>query len=272
MSDQVHTASLRMTWAHTPWDEAVCGFPVLQITDLQVTGADAHRDFRDFERRRDDAGVGLVSCRLPHERLRESMFLEERGFRFIELVFRPEIDLSRSPTPIEDADLTVSRATDDDMPALLAAAGEVFRNERFHVDPRLDPAVGDRRYQNWVASCREHATQELHVVRSAGQWVAFFVTEMLPDGTCYWHLNAIAPAVQGAGYGRRVWQVMMKRARRDGAQRVRSSIVARNFRVLNLYARLGFVFPSPAMTFHWTGTEGVDSTRLFRNGANNARA
>jgi RimJ/RimL family protein N-acetyltransferase len=44
---------------------------------------------------------------------------------------------------------------------------------------------------------------------------------------------------------------MLRHARRIGAQRVRTSVVARNTRVLSLYARLGFTLPAPAMTFHW---------------------
>lgn len=251
MSDQLQTESLRLAWARTPWDDAVCGFPVFQITDFLVTGTEANADFRIFERKRDDADVGLVSCRLPHDRLRESILLEDRGFRFIELVFRPEFDLSRFQQHVEAGELTVSRSTNEELPFLLAAAGQVFRNERFHVDPRLDPLAGDRRYQNWVASSHRHASQELYVVKSASQWVAFFVTEMLADGTCYWHLNAVSPQMQGRAYGRSAWIAMLRQAREAGAARVRTSIVARNFRVLNLYARLGFTFPAPLMTFHW---------------------
>jgi RimJ/RimL family protein N-acetyltransferase len=81
--------------------------------------------------------------------------------------------------------------------------------------------------------------------------VAFFVTELLPDGTCYWHLNAVAPGVQGKGYGLRAWLTMLRHARDSGARRVRTSIAARNHRALNLYARLGFRFSPPLMTFHW---------------------
>ena len=81
--------------------------------------------------------------------------------------------------------------------------------------------------------------------------VALFITETLPGDICYWHLTAIAPHLQGRGYGRRTWETMLEHARRHGARQVRTSIAARNHRVLNLYARLGFHFPPPLMTFHW---------------------
>ena len=251
MSNQLNATSLSMTWSSAPWDEAVCGFPVLQITDLKILGPDTGPDMQLFELERDRVGAGLVSCRLSHERIRESMLLEDHGFRFIEMLYRPELDLSKLTNASIDPSLSVSRASDGDMPSLLEIARTAFHNERFRMDPRLEPEVSDRRYQNWVASSQHHATQELYVIRDGEQVIAFFVTEMLPDGTCYWHLNAIAPDVQGQGYGRRVWLIMLKQAVVQGAQLVRTSIVARNFRVINLYARLGFCFTQPEMTFHW---------------------
>jgi RimJ/RimL family protein N-acetyltransferase len=144
----------------------------------------------------------------------------------------------------------VERARPEDLEEIVEVAGGAFRNERFHVDPRLPSRLGDLRYQNWVRSSLEHPSQRLHAVREGAELVAFFVTEQLADGTCYWHLNAVAPQRQGRGYGLRAWRAMMNQARLEGATRVRTSIVARNHRVLNLYARLGFSFPAPSMTFH----------------------
>lgn len=251
MTELVNSDSLHMTWSRAPWDEAVCGYPVLQVTQLRVLGADATRDMLIFERARDEIGAGLVSCRLPHDSLRESMLLEDFGFRFIEMMYPPEISLSGLAVDVQETGLSVSLAADDDMPFLLEVARTAFRNERFWMDPRIAPGVSDKRYQNWVASSRQHASQELHVVRESGKMIGFFVLEMMPDGTCYWHLTALAPDAQGKGYGRRVWTTMLEHAASRGARRVRTSIAARNVRVLSLYARLGFQFAPPMMTFHW---------------------
>lgn len=249
MAEQIESTALRLTWSEATWDQVVCGFPVIQITDIQVLGAGAEDGLRRFEGRRDEIGAGLVSCRLPHDRLRESMLLEDRGFRFIEMLYQPELSLNFAiPDFIA---LDVVRAREEDLPELSEIARTAFRSERFLMDHRLDPLISDRRFQNWVASSLSHPSQELHVVSEGGRRVAFFVTEQLSDGTCYWHLNAVAPNAQGQGLGRRAWMSMIRQAQRAGAHRVRTSIAARNFRVLNLYARLGFHFPSPQMTFHW---------------------
>ena len=251
MVDAIDTPALRMAWSEAPWDEAVCGFAVLQVSDIEVRGPSAADDLKVFERERDRRRAGLVSCRLSHHCLVESMLLEEHGFRFIEMVYRPEFDLSKLAFADESALLAVSRAGDDDLPAVSGIARTAFRSERFRMDPRLDPGISDQRYQNWAISSHVHPTQELYVIRDGQRTVAFFVTELLDRQTCYWHLNAVAPDAQGQGYGRRVWLSMLHQALKSGVSRVRTSITARNHRVLNLYARLGFVFLPPTMTLHW---------------------
>lgn len=246
----IKTPDLLLAWSEASWDTTVFGFPVLQISHMEVRGAGANADFAIFEAVRDGMGAGLVSCRLPHDRLRESMLLEAHGFRFIEMAYQPELD-GLDGLALPDDTLAVTPASPDDLPGVLVIASHAFRNERFHVDPRLNHALGDQRYCNWVRSSLDHPRQRLSLVWDGARLVAFFVTEMLEDGTCYWHLNAVSPEIQGQGYGRRAWQAMLRQAQDAGAQRVRTCIVARNHRVLNLYASLGFRFPPPLMTFHW---------------------
>lgn len=253
-SDPLHgsidTAAIRLDWAEAPWDTAVFGYPVVQVARIEARAGARATDLAPFVAACEAGGVGLASCRLPHDRLRESMLLEDIGFRFIEMVFQPEFGDLQSAGPCDGQGLEVEGARREDLAEIVDVAGGAFGNERFHVDPRLPSRLGDLRYQNWVRSSLEHPTQRLHAVREGGELVAFFVTEQLPDGTCYWHLNAVVPKRQGRGYGLRAWRAMMNQARREGATRVRTSIVARNHRVLNLYARLGFGFPAPSMTFH----------------------
>jgi ribosomal protein S18 acetylase RimI-like enzyme len=251
MAWSLNTDSLQLAWSRAPWDEVVCGFPVLQIDSIRVLGAGAEAAFAEFERQREQLAAGLVSCRLPHDCLIESMLLETRGFRFIEMVHAPELIFGASdPAPAVPL-LDVSPARTEDMPALLDIAGQVFSHERFRMDHRLDPDISDQRYRNWVANTPAHPRQHLHVIRDGQQLIGFFITEDLADGCCYWHLTAIAAAAQGRGYGRRAWSTMLQLARQQGARRVRTSVVARNYRVLNLYARLGFSLSPPTMTFHW---------------------
>jgi len=250
----IDTDNLLLEWAEAPWDTAIFGFPVLQIIRLEVRSPMADMNMAAFVFARDKSDCRFASCRLTHEQLRESMLLEDHGFRFIEMLYQPEF-CNLQEAEFSQTGLTVMPAGREDLPTLLDIAGNAFRNERFHVDPRLNPQLGDQRYRNWVNNSLDHPSQRLNVIRDGSRLVAFFVTERLADETCYWHLNAVSPDAQGKGYGRRAWLAMLHRAQEEGAQRVRTSIVARNHRVLNLYARLGFRFPPPQMTFHWVRSQ-----------------
>ncbi len=251
----IDTGPIGLAWSEAPWDTAIFGYPVVQISRIEARDAAVAADLAPFVATCAAGGVGLASCRLAHDRLRESMLLEEIGFRFIEMVYQPQFDNLQSAQFDSTQGLEVVRAGAGDLTEILEVAGAAFGSERFHVDPRLPSRLGDLRYQNWVRSSLDHPAQRLYAVYDGGDLIAFFVTELLADGTCYWHLNAVAPARQGRGYGMRAWRAMMHRARVEGASRVRTSIVARNHRVLNLYARLGFTFPAPSMTFHWVRPE-----------------
>lgn len=252
------TPDLRLEWIEVPWDSILFGFPVLQINRIEKRGPGADTDFAAFEAFRDRLQSGLVSCRLSHECLKESMLLESHDFRFIEMIYHPEIDDLQTEDLGTPPGLRVSRAESLDLPFVQKIAGNAFHNERFHMDPRINSNVGDQRYQNWVKSSFNHLSQQLFCVRDEQQVLAFFVTEMLADGTCYWHLNAVVPDAQGKGYGLLAWRAMMHQARDTGAKRIRTCIAARNHRVLNLYCRLGFRFSRPEMTFHWIKESPID--------------
>ena len=245
------TLGLHIKYSEAPWDTAVFGLPVLQITSLKIDETVTDNNFAAFEKARDKVNACIVSCRLPGDSLRESMLLENHGFRFVETIFKPELDRLGRRDLAGDASLEITQAGEAELSSIMEIASTAFQNERFHIDPRLDSALGDLRYRNWVSSCLGHPSQKLYAVYDGQQLIAFFITEILADGTCYWHLTAVAPSVQGQGYGRRVWLAMLHLASEQGAQRVQTTITARNYRVLNLYISLGFHFPQPEMTFHW---------------------
>jgi ribosomal protein S18 acetylase RimI-like enzyme len=250
-SRTLRTASLELDYFLVPWDTDILAFPVGQIGKINLLAAQAaETDFSAFERWRDEESIRLISCRLPHRGLRESMFLESRGFRFVEMVFQPELTTLQE-IHFPDTGIEITAATEHDLTELEDIAASCFGDGRFHVDPRLGPAIGDRRYRIWVRNSFRHPAQHLLRITEAGRTVGVYVVEAQVDGTAYWHLTGIAPACQGQGIGKRVWQAMLMRHKAEGATAVRTTISARNTRVMNLYAGLGFRFQPPLMTFHW---------------------
>jgi GNAT superfamily N-acetyltransferase len=238
-----------------PWDMDAFGFAVAQIEDLQVTDPrEAMRDYISFQKWLDSGKVRIASSRLPHGRLRESMFLEGNGFRFVEMVLHPTLRDLQSRTFPQD-ELTIQPAQESDLGALQDIAEHAFRHERYHVDPRLNPRFGDLRYSRWVGNSLGHRAQRLLKISDGERLVALFLVESRDDRFVYWHLTAVSPACQGRGYGYRVWQSMLRHHQAEGCKGLATTISARNVEVLNLYAKLGFRFQPPEMTFHWVRDE-----------------
>jgi len=248
---RLETGALSLAYFHVPWDSEIFGFPVAQIAEMRVSNPVlARTDLAPFQAWLEQEAIQLASCRLPHDGLRESILLEQVGFRFVEMVLHPHLaDLQAFPCSPQGLDVTLADSAD--LPAIEAIATQAFGYERFHADPRLDRSLADRRYLVWVHNSHEHPTQRLYKICDGADLVGFFVTENKPDVLCYWHLTAISPAFQGRGYGKRVWREMLHFHQQEGMTQIGTTIAARNTPVLNLYASLGFRFQPPEMTLHW---------------------
>ena len=234
-----------------PWDSDIFGFQVAQIERVsihesgQFGGALAELDDWLAENE-----VRLASCRLGSDRLRESMLLESHGFRFVEMIYSPTLELPFVSAPSQ-SDLTITAASPEDLPAIKDIAGTAFSTGRFLLDWRLDPALSHKRYQAWVANSFNDEGQQVLKATAGRSVVGFFILEERPDGSVYWHLTAIAPEWQKRGVGKRLWSAMALRHSAAGLRRIETTISAHNAPVMNIYAGLGFRFGAPRMTLHW---------------------
>jgi len=248
---RLESDALSLAYFHVPWDSEIFGFPVAQIAEIRVNDPiRAAAELQPFLAWLEQENIHLASCRMPFDRLRESMLLEQAGFRFVEMAIHPHLAKLQA-YPCSDQGLCVERATDADLPGIEAIAAHTFGYERYHADPRLDHALADERYRIWVNNSNLHPSQRLYKICEGEDLVAFFVTENKPDGLCYWHLTAVAPAFQGRGYGKRVWRQMLHLHQQEGMERIGTTIAGGNVPVLNLYASLGFRFQTPDVTLHW---------------------
>lgn len=251
---------LRLEARRISWDSELLGYPVGEIILLELEGgADSQCEFARFNSWVKDGDYGMISCRLPHQKLYESQLLERNDFRFIEMVLHPTI-MNLQDIHIENQGLVVSSIDAVDIPLIGEIAAKAFSYERFHVDPYLNSDFGNSRYKRWVENSQSSDTQQLLKATLDGKIIGFFLVEYRKD-LVYWHLTAMSPEYQGRGLGVRVWAAMMIRHQRDGFNQILTTISARNVPVLNLYSKLNFRFMPPEMTFHWTKQEESSHAR-----------
>jgi ribosomal protein S18 acetylase RimI-like enzyme len=252
-TEVIRTPALVLSHYLVPWDTAIIGAPVAQIDELEVTDVQqARRDYERFAEWCQREQVAVCACRLPADRLVESMLLEERGFRFVELNYQPRLtDLQTQPAA--DEGIVVADADELDREPLAAMAAEVFRYGRLHQDPRLGPALGNRRYRAWMSNAFANPRQRVVKCLLDDRIVAFFVVETPSPNHCFWSLVGLAPGLQSAGLGKRVWRAMLQWHRAAGVQTVSTSISSHNVPAFNLYVSLGFRFPQPTITLQWCG-------------------
>jgi ribosomal protein S18 acetylase RimI-like enzyme len=250
-SEALETPSLVMEYFLVPWDSEIFGRPVGQIDRLVVKDSvGANQDFGKFSDWCRAQGITLCSCRIPHDRLTESLFLQQHEFRFIELNYRPYLNgLQNRRFTSTGIEVLEACAADED--ELAAMAATVFEHGRFHQDPQLGPALGNRRYERWMRNSFNHPRQTTYKCVREDQTVGFFVVEYPTDTACHWSLIGLAPGLAGKGWGTRVWQAMLEFHQTQGLDRVETSISSHNTAVFNLYVKLGFRFPLPSATFHW---------------------
>lgn len=234
-----------------PWDSNVFGFPVVHIEKIELSDSESaiatYNRFRAWLKLKK---IRIVSCRLGEQQLAESMFLEEKKFRFVEMVLHP-IMHGLPNLRLPDDVLVIQIAGRKDIPLIQSMAERSFRYERFHVDPRLDSHLANQRYGRWIQTSDDNPRQQLLKINDCGNLVGFFLVEMMGGNQVYWHLTAIAPEYQGKGYGKRVWQAMLLHHQKQGLMVVSTTISARNVPVLNLYSQLRFRFQPPEITLHW---------------------
>ena len=234
-----------------PWDERVLGFPVVDLSNFRLSeGAQLEQAAADLRSWLSQVDAGMVSCRLSEASLKEGWVLEAAGFRFIEMMISP-VCTRLAQVALRNPKINIRLAGASDLDPLIAIASTAFGYERFHQDPRIDRKAADQRYANWVEDSLEHATQKLYCVTCDEVIVALFVTENRKPDTIYWHLTALDPAKVGVGLGEQVWRAMLDYHASMGATEVKTKIAVRNTVVMNLYAKLGFRFEHPEMTFHW---------------------
>ena len=240
--------SLELAFCLEPWDRIALGWASAVISAIRIRDTSgAVSEFARFRSWCASHAVRLVSCRLSQDQLAECSFLESLGFRFIELNYRPV--LTRLAGFTIDPGLLIQTAEVGDLAEIGSASGRI-QTGRFHADPQIGPAIGDRRYAAWLPNAFRNPAQTVLKVLHAGQIVAVMVVEAPALERRFWSLGLLTGPPSN-GIGTRVWSAVLAQHHAEGVVEVSTSISSHNVAVHNLYAKLGFRFPAPTIVLHW---------------------
>jgi ribosomal protein S18 acetylase RimI-like enzyme len=247
----IETPALRLEYFTVPWDTEIIGYPVAEISHLELIDPEAAKgDFEKFRAWLKTRNIQLCSCRIAQNKTPEMMFLQEHDFRFVELHHEPTL-IGLQDIAMNAGSYKIAKAQETDRSFLEETAGRIYSHGRFHDDARLGPEIGNRRYRIWMQNSFTREGQTVLKCMSNGDIVAYFVVEFPVPKHCHWSLVGMTPKYLGRGLAKDVWRAVMAWHKNEGIETITTGVSSHNTPVLNLYVALGFRFPHPDATYHW---------------------
>ncbi|QTF06721.1 dTDP-4-amino-4,6-dideoxy-D-galactose acyltransferase [Brenneria izadpanahii] len=180
----------------------------------------------------------LTQAKIAADNMPLADALADFGFRLAE----GEVDLclSLADAPAADVPLQPRIAGGGDIPALRAAAAQVFALSRFRA-PWYRPEDSGRFYAQWVENAVRGTFdhQCLLLESAAGQPLGWVTLRQLNESEARIGLLAAWPGATARGIGARLMSVAEAWCRRQGVQRLWVATQAGNVAALRLYLRRG---------------------------------
>lgn len=241
---------LELSYHLTPWDQPIFQGNTGAISNFTLRAPElaepTYEIFRDWCVANQTL---LITCRLRQDQLAECAFLEARGFRFIELNYRPTLVGLKRLEP--DPNIVILPATKADEGVIHDIVAQSFETGRFHVDPQIDPVLGQRRYAAWTANAFQDPSQIILTLWFRDRLAAFMICDAPRPTWRYWSIFALAPDLKRKGLGQRLMRSVLAHHALEGVSRVSTSISSLNILIQNVCMSLGFRFPAPTITLHW---------------------
>lgn len=210
-------------------------------------------------------GKVFISARIPKDEFRAAMLLQQAGFYFVEMTISPYAKLLKSralsrfieaptefvPKKYQSHELIVNPINKTELSLkqrIQAIAQESFIDDRFHIDPNCPDAIADQRFAYWVDDLYRDSATVFYALNYDGELSGFLCRK-----DEHLILAGFSEAHRNRGFGDFLWLSVMANMLDNGLKRAHTHISANNISVLNLYARLGYQFKFPEITFHYWG-------------------
>lgn len=236
-----------------PWDEAIFGFPVADLSlsgDAPAAGPSvALREALDEFCRRTKAE--LVSAHADGADTAAQAMLIAAGFLPVDFGIGATIRQLK-PESLPKQRFPLRPAEPGDREAILRIARSAFAFGRYHGDPGFPRDLANRRYAEWIKNALDSVNPDDHVfVLGRPNAVVGFIHAAICDGHADLRLAAADPENQSGFAGFALYSETLWAVEALGARSASTRISAANIRVMNLYAFLGYRFFDPQMTLHW---------------------
>ena len=237
-----------------PWDEAVFGFPV---ADLSLSG-DSFPETNPSVAIREalNAFCGqtkseLVSARAGGADTAAQAMLIAAGFLPVDFSVLARIQPLR-PQSLPKQRFPLRPAARKDHEAIFRIAESAFAFGRYHGDPGFPRDLANRRYGQWVRNALENGNPDNHVlVLGRSDSVLGFMNVVIHDGHADLRLGAVDPESESGLAGFALYAETLRTAHALGARSASAKIAAANTRIMNVCALLGYRLFNPEATLHW---------------------
>lgn len=207
----------------------------------------------------------FINARIPKDAFKAAILLQEAGFYFIETTLSPhtkliqnsilkrfiEVPIAFIPRKYQDRALAVRTIDKSDLQVkqqIQAIAQNSFVDDRFHIDPNCPDVIANQRFTYWIEDLYQDPATVFYVLNYDGESSGFLCRKEE-----HLILAGFSKAHRNRGFGDFLWLSVMADMLNRGLKRAHTLISTNNVPVLNLYARLGYQFKFPEITFHYWG-------------------
>lgn len=247
-----------------PWETRNLGMPAYQ---LEGTIKNNKVVESIIEKKQNELKENFfVQLKIDAEKINESIFSQDAGFKLIELSICPYLDLnlitSKAATgaiksiysmkrkeiegfehycsPVESLESSTKNQ-------LIEISKKTFTTDRFHMDPSCKKSVADNRIVLWV---------ELDLFKNHQNYCTYLMENKILVGFNIWNkesmiLAGISQEYAGKGLGKSLYVQTILDGMSKGLDEITSSISVNNLPVLNLYSKLGFSYRKPMYILHY---------------------
>ena len=240
-----------MNIIHATWERENIG---VNAYELALTEKDTPQSLALEEDRLRRDGAEYVVVKTPVACPGLLFELPAMGYAFVEMVFHVTIrrDEYRIPADIArfDRGFEVVERNDEEHRQRIYATirSGIFTTDRVSLDPRFSLALSGNRYANWLHGLLQRGAQ-LYEVLQRGRPIGFFVVTRINEHTVNPMLMGMYDPDGDRGLGTLLHKKTLDTCFEHPCDRLQSTIVSNNFKVLRVYLNAGATIYDTCYTY-----------------------